>query len=290
MYKGIFFLFVSTFFWGIPQPLLFNEIKHISALEIVSHRAIWSFIFLFFGIAIIGKFYKFINVFNNPKIIFSLFITSFLITCNWMGFVIAIVFERLQDASLGYYISPLISIGLGYVFLKEDLSKSNIISIILMFISIFLLVFSYGNVPYLAILIGLTWATYGLIRKKIDIDAEIGLLFESGVISLISLPYLIFLIINNNGSFYFSGQFDSSLLILTGLFTIIPLFFFNIGVKYLPLGFAGVIFFLTPTFHLLTSFFILKEEITNVKFIAFVIIWFAIFLFINEKIKKNYLE
>ena len=210
-----------------------------------------------------------------------------MIAINWSGFIISISLEKLQDASLGYYISPLIYIALGYLFLKEKLNLSKLFSIILMLISIFILIIDYGNIPYLAISIGLTWATYGLIRKKLNVDAEIGLLFESGLISIISLPYLIYLFFNSEGYFLYSGYIDTSLLIFSGLFTIIPLFFFNIGVKYLSLGFAGVIFFLTPTFHFLTSIIILNEEITNIKLLTFIIIWIAVAIFVNEKIREN---
>ena len=287
MYRGIFFLFLSTIIWGIPQPLLFNEIKHIPALEVVCHRSIWSFFFLLFGIFFLGKFSLFINIFKDKKLIIGLSITGLLIAINWSGFIISIGLEKLQDASLGYYISPLIYIALGYLFLKEKLNLSKIFSIILMLVSIFILIIDYGTIPYLAISIGLTWATYGLIRKKLNVDAEIGLLFESGIISIMSLPYLIYLFFNKEGYFLYSGYMDTSLLIFSGLFTIIPLFFFNIGVKYLSLGFAGVIFFLTPTFHFLTSIIILNEEITYIKLLTFIIIWIAVAIFVNEKIREN---
>ena len=115
MYRGIFFLFLSTIIWGIPQPLLFNEIKHIPALEVVSHRSIWSFFFLLFGIFFLGKFSLFINIFKDKKLVIGLSITGLLIAINWSGFIISISLEKLQDASLGYYISPLIYIALGYL-------------------------------------------------------------------------------------------------------------------------------------------------------------------------------
>lgn len=287
MYKGILFLFLSTIIWGIPQPLLFNKIKHIYPIEILCHRALWSFILLILLIFFIGKINKFLLIFKEIKLIISLSLTSLLIAINWLCFIIAINLERLQDASLGYYISPLISIVLGYFFLKERLNLSKIVSIFLMITAILILIFNFGQIPYLAISIGLSWGSYGLIRKRINLDPEIGLLFETGVITIISLPYILILLIFENGHFIYSGNIDTFLLLLTGLFTIMPLFFFNIGVKYLPLGVTGVVFFLTPTFHLLTSVIILKENITIIKLISFAIIWLAIVIFIIAKYNEE---
>ena len=276
--------------WGFPQPLLFNEIKHINFLEVVSHRSVLSFFFLFFAILALGKIKQFYQIFKNINLLFWLTITGFLISCNWLGFILAINFQRLQDASLGYYMTPFIIIALGYFFLKEDLNFQKTLSLFLMLFSIIILILNYGKIPFLAIFIGLTWSVYGLIRKKLPVNAEIGLLFESGIISLIAFPYLFLKFVNGEGVFIYSNSYDSFILIITGLFTILPLFFFNIGVKFLPLGLTGVIFFLVPTFHFITSILILNEEITNIKLITFTIIWFAVIIFIRDKFKENYRE
>ncbi len=284
--KGIIFVFLSTVLWGIPQPLLFNEIKHISPIEIISHRGLWSFLFLLIIILFVNKISNFFFIFKNLKLLVSLLITSLLLAFNWLGFVISISLERLQDASLGYYISPIISIILGYFFLKEEINKLKFVSIILMILAILLLIFNYGKVPYIAIFIGLSWAAYGLIRKKINIIAEVGLLFETFIITIFALPYLLNLLINNNGYFFYSTKLDTYMLILTGVFTAMPLFFFNTGVRYIPLGIAGSVFFLTPTFHFLTSVLILNEDIDLTKILSFIIIWIAVVIFIWDKLKK----
>ncbi len=159
-----------------------------------------------------------------------------------------------------------------------------------MFFSIIILILNYGKMPFLAIFIGLTWSVYGLIRKKLPVNAEIGLLFESGIISLIAFPYLLLKFVSGEGVFIYSNSYDSFILIITGLFTILPLFFFNIGVKFIPLGLTGVIFFLVPTFHFITSILILNEEITNIKLITFSIIWIAVIIFVRDKFRENYRE
>tara|TARA_Y100001970_G_C14200169_1_gene840648 strand:- start:1203 stop:2105 length:903 start_codon:yes stop_codon:yes gene_type:complete len=285
--KGIFFTSLASTFWGIPQPLIFNEIKFIPALEIASHRGVWSFIFLFVAIFFLGKIKDFLILFKSLKIIVILSIASILIATNWIGFVLAVSINRVQDASMGYFLTPMISIGLGYLFLNEKISFLKLISILLMIFAIIFLIISLRTFPYLAILIGTSWGIYGLLKKKINISSEIGLLYESGFICLIAIPYLIYLNFMDNAFFLNSDSTTSVFLILTGAVTVFPLFFFNVGVKFIPLGFAGVIFYMAPTFHFITSVFILKENLSIPKLITFVIIWFAVLIFIVEVIKEE---
>ena len=292
VYKGIFYTVLASLFWGIPQPLFFNHIKFIPSIELVSHRSIWAFIFLLIIILLFGKINEFFIIFKSIKKIIFLSITGILISSNWFGFILAISLDRVQDASMGYYISPMISIALGYLFLKEKISKLKILSVLLMFFSILFLLITINTIPLLAIFIATTWGVYGLLRKQINVSAEIGLLYESGFVSLIALPYLIFLNFSQIGFFLNHSYLTSIFLLLTGVITIFPLFFFNLGIKSIPLGFAGVIFYLTPTFHFLTSVFILNEELSLPKVISFIIIWIAVLIFILDKYleKKNYRE
>jgi|TARA_B110000438_G_scaffold286277_1_gene317328 chloramphenicol-sensitive protein RarD len=287
LYKGIFYTCLASLFWGLPQPLFFNEIKFVSALEVASHRGIWSFIFLSLIIICSGKIKFFFNLFKSYKKILVLSLTAILISINWAGFIFAISINRLQDASMGYYITPMISIGLGFLFLKESISPLKFISILMMFSSLIFLFISLKTVPFIAILIAITWGVYGLLRKQINVSSEIGLLYESGFITLIAAPYLIYLNYQGTGYFLNSTSMTSVFLILTGIVTIFPLFFFNLGVKIIPLGFAGVIFFLAPTCHFLASIFILKENLNTSKLISFIIIWIAIIVFIIDIFKEE---
>ena len=286
-YKGILYTCIASLFWGIPQPLFFNEIKFIPAIEIAIHRGLWSFIFLLIIIISLGKIKNFFFLFKSYKKILILSFTALLITINWTGFILAISINRVQDASMGYYITPMISIGLGYFFLNEKISSLKLISISMMLASIIFLIISLKTIPFIAILIGTTWSIYGLLRKQINVPSEIGLLYESGFITLMAGPYLIYLNYKGLGFFLNESSLVSIFLILTGAVTIFPLFFFNLGVKFIPLGFAGVIFYLTPSFHFITSIFILNENISLPKLISFVIIWIAVIIFIIDIFKKE---
>jgi len=296
LYNGIFYTSLASLFWGIPQPLFFNEIKFISAIEVVCHRSIWAFIFLLIIIISLGKINEFFLIFKSFKKILFLSITAILISFNWSGFILAVNFNRVQDASMGYYISPMISIALGYFFLNEKISSFKLISILMMSSSVIFLFVSLKTIPYLAIFIGITWGVYGLIRKQINVSAEIGLMYEAGFIGFFAAPYLIFLNFEGLGFFLNHTSLTTIFLILTGAVTILPLFFFNMGVKYIPLGFAGVIFYLTPTFQFLTSIFILNENLNLPKLISFIIIWIAVAIFIfdifieEKKINENNIQ
>ena len=287
LYKGIVYTCLASIFWGIPQPLFFNEIKFVSAIEVASHRGLWSFIFLLFIIILSGKTKFFFILFKSYKKIFILSVTAILISANWAGFIFAISINKLQDASMGYYITPMISIGLGFLFLKESISRLKLLSILMMFSSLIFLFVSLKTVPFIPILISISWGIYGLLRKQINVSSEIGLLYESGFITLFAAPYLLYMNFQGSGFFLNSTSLTSVLLILTGIVTIFPLFFFNLGVKIIPLGFTGVIFFLAPTFHFLTSIFILKEDINTAKLVTFIIIWIAIIIFILDLFKEE---
>ena len=286
-YKGIFYTFLASIFWGVPQPLFFNQIKFIPAIEIAFHRGLWSFVFLLIIIIILGRIKEFFHIFKSSKKVIILSITSILITVNWTGFILAVSFNRVQDASMGYYMTPMISIVLGYIFLNEKISLLKLISVLMMFSSLIFLFINLKTLPLLAILIGTTWGVYGLLRKQVKVSSEIGLLYESGFISLFAAPYLIFLGFNGSGHFINDTLMISLFLLLTGVVTIFPLFFFNMGVKYIPLGFAGVIFFLAPSLHFFTSIIILNEIITIQKLISFIIIWIAVCIFIIDVVKNE---
>ena len=285
--KGVIFTCIASIFWGLPQPLFFNELNHVNTIEVVLHRGLWSFILLFLILILISNIRDFLSIFKSRKKIFILTITACLIATNWGGFIFAVGQERVQDASMGYFITPMISIVLGYFFLKEKMSKLKILSVLLMFFAIIILFFNLNEIPYLIILIGSTWAIYGLLRKRINISPSIGLLYESFFISLVSLPYLIYLIKTGESSFLNIDLKTTLFLVLTGAVTIFPLFFFNLGIKFIQLGLAGVLFYLAPTFHFITSIFILNEDILIAKLVSFIIIWIAIILYIYDSFKKE---
>ena len=268
----------------MPQPLFFNEIKFIPSLEVAMHRGVWSFFVLFLSLLFLNGINDFVNLFKSIRNIIILTITALLIATNWLGFIYSVSIDKVQDASLGYFLTPMISITLGWLILKENLNLKKIISVSLMLIACLILFSTSNTFPFLALLIGTTWGIYGLLRKQIQVSPATGLLFESGLISLFAVPYLIYLNFENIGYFSFNFNYISIMLFLTGIVTIIPLFFFNLGLRHTTLGLAGVLFYIAPSFHFITSIFILNEYMEIQKLIAFVIIWIAVGIFIYDAV------
>ena len=281
---------LAAIWWGMPQPLFFNEIKFVPSLEVAMHRGVWSFFILFLSLLFLNDIYDFFDLFKSLRNIIILSITSLLIATNWLGFIYSVSIDKVQDASLGYFLTPMISISLGYFILKESLNLRKTISVSMMIIACLILFITLDSFPFLALLIGTTWGIYGLLRKQIQVSPATGLLFESGLISLFALPYLIYLSYANVGYFSFSLSYISIMLFFTGIVTIIPLFFFNLGLRYTTLGLAGVLFYIAPSFHFITSVFILNEYMEIQKLIAFIIIWIAIIIFIYDAIKNSKLS
>ena len=288
--KGIIFACVAALWWGMPQPLFFDEINYIPSLEVAMHRGVWSFFVLFFSLVIFSEIKDFFKLFKSSKKIIILTISSLLIATNWLGFIYSVSINKVQDASLGYFLTPMISISLGYFILNENLNTRKIISVSLMLLACFILFTSLDSFPYLALLIGTTWGVYGLLRKQIEVSPATGLLYESGLITLIALPYLIYLNHLEIGYFSFNLSYISVMLFLTGIVTIIPLFFFNLGLRYTTLSLAGVLFYIAPSFHFITSVFILGENLVNEKFIAFIIIWVGVSIFIYDVVRNSRLS
>ena len=288
--KGIIFACLAAIWWGMPQPLFFNEINYIPSFEVAMHRGVWSFFILFLSLIFFSEITDFLALFKSSKKITILTITSLLITTNWLGFIYSVSINKVQDASLGYFLTPMISISLGYFILNENLNIRKVISVLLMLFACLILFTSLDSFPYLALLIGTTWGVYGLLRKQIQVSPAVGLLYESGLITLFALPYLIYLNQINIGYFGFNFSYISMMLFLTGIVTIIPLFFFNLGLKYTTLGLAGVLFYIAPSFHFITSVFILDEFLEVEKTVAFIIIWIGVGIFIYDAIKNSKLS
>ena len=254
------------------------------------HRGIWSFFVLFLSLIFFSEIKDFFTLFKSSKKIIILTITSLLIATNWLGFIYSVSINKVQDASLGYFLTPMISISLGYFILNENLNVRKKISVSLMFFACFILFTSLDSFPYLALLIGTTWGVYGLLRKQIEVSPAVGLLYESGLITLFALPYLLYLNHIDIGYFSFNFSYISIMLFLTGIVTIIPLFFFNLGLRYTTLGLAGVLFYIAPSFHFITSVFILDEYLQIEKIVAFIIIWIGVGIFIYDAIRNSKLS
>ena len=230
----------------------------------------------------------FFQILKNKLNLFYLFISGFLIFINWSIWIYAIATNRIIDASFGYFIMPIISVLLGYIFFKEKLNSKRIFSIILVFISIMILIlFNLKSLPWVGLIVAFSWAFYNLVRKKIKIDTDIGLLVESLYIFPFALVAFYIIANNNFNDFNLNNPGLSLYLLLAGPMTVIPLFLYVRGVELIGLGPTGMIFYITPTLQFILGYFYYEEDFSLVKFLSFIIIWFAVVIYLKDLYETN---
>ena len=281
--KGLILTSLGSFWWGFIGVIYFEYVSFIGHIELVVHRCLWTAVMLIITTSFLSKWNIFVRVSSNIKNLIYLFISGALIFINWAVWIYAVASNRIIDASFGYFIMPIISVLLGYIFFKEQLNSKRIFSIILVVISILILIlFNLKSLPWVGIIVALSWAFYNLVRKKINIDTDIGLLIESLFIFPFALIVFYFIIENGFNDFSLSKPGLSLFLILAGPMTVIPLFLYVRGVELIGLGPTGMIFYITPTLQFILGFFYYNEEFSLVKFVSFIIIWFAVVIYLKD--------
>ena len=286
--KGLFLTSLGSFWWGFIGVIYFHYISFIGYIEVIVHRCLWTAVALLITTTLYSKWNLFIDTIKNFKNLLYLFISGFLIFSNWSVWIYAVATDRIIDASFGYFIMPILSVLLGFIFFKEKLNKKRIISILLVLVSIFYLIFfSIKSIPWVGLLVALSWAFYNLFRKKINVSTDIGLLIESLYILPISLIVFYFIISKGLNDFSISNPSLMLILTLAGPMTVIPLFLYVRGVELCGLGPTGMVFYITPTLQFLLGYFYYNEDFSTTKFVSFIIIWIAVFIYLKDLYEKN---
>ena len=281
--KGLMLTALGSLWWGVLGVIYFEFVSYIGHIEVVLHRTIWTSLFLVLTTFYFTKWTIFLEIIRNTKNLITLFFSGLLIFINWAVWIYAVSSDQIINASFGYFIMPILSVFLGYIFFKEKLNIKRVISITLVLISIFfLLLFNFQSLPWVGLIVALSWGFYNLLRKKINVDTDIGLLIES----LFILPFAIvaFYIISINGfnDFSISNPSLSLLLLLAGPMTVIPLFLYVRGVELCGLGPTGMIFYITPTFQFILGYFYYNELFSINKLVSFIIIWIAVIIYLKD--------
>ena len=285
--KGIIATGLGSFWWGVIGVIYFQYFSFVGHIELVIHRCLWTALMLILTTTFLSKWKILFKIFSNFRNIFVLFLTGFLIFTNWTVWIYAVATNQIINASFGYFIMPILSVLFGYIFFNEILNIKRIISICLVLISVSYLFLDFNTVPWVGLLVALSWSIYNLLRKTINVETDIGLLIES----LFILPFAIiaFYILINKGvnDFSLSNIPLMLLLLLAGPMTVIPLFLYVRGVELSGLGPTGMIFFITPTLQFLLGFFYYNEPFSLQRFISFILIWIAVFIYLNDLYEKN---
>lgn len=285
---GAFQAGLSYLLWGI-LPIYWKLLDHVNAEDILANRIFWSFTFmmvvLFFSKKM-GNLFTVLKSFKqNPKEMYALIIASFLISTNWFIYIWAVNHHQMIEASLGYYINPLVSVLLGVIFLKEKLSPAQYASFIIAGIGVLILSISYGKFPWISIVLALSFGIYGLAKKMIKVDSAVGLTLETLVVTPLALAYMVFLFFTGEQAL-FSGSVSTDLLLIgAGAATALPLLYFAKGAQKIPLSMLGLLQYIAPTITLLLGVLVYGEHFTKHHLQAFIFIWSALTIYTISRTK-----
>ena len=280
--------FSAYLLWGV-MPLLFAAAAPTGALELVSHRVIWSLGFCAILLVFTGGFLRTWQILRSPRLFGLLLLASVLIAINWTTFIYGVETNQLVEISLGYYLNPLISIGLGVVFLGEKLRPLQWTAVGFGLLAVIIVGIGLGRVPYLAFTVALSFGLYGLVKNKVGsrVGALEGMAVESLVLAVPSAIYLIILGSLGLQTFTGFGGWHVFVIIITGPATAIPLILFSAAARRIPLSWVGMLQYLTPTIQFTLGVTVLGEMMSTTRWVGFFVIWIAVVLLCTDMIRHS---
>ena len=280
--KGVLSAAAAYGIWGV-FPIYFKLLHNVPADQIVAHRITWSFVFLAGLIASRRELSAFRAAFTRRTALIYLG-SGVLLSINWLTYVWAVNAGFIVEASLGYFINPLVSVLLGVIFLKERLRPVQWVPIALAAAGVAYLTLIHGSLPWIALVLALTFGMYGFIRKVSPLGTLYGLSMETGIVFLPALGYLLLREIQGSGALGHTGALSGLLMILTGVVTAVPLLLFSVGTRSIPLTTLGLLQYITPTLQFLVGVTLYGEPFTTTRLVGFCIIWLALIIFSGESI------
>lgn len=271
LYQGV----LAYGLWGVVAAY-WKLLTHIDAVELIAHRAIWGLVVFAVIVAVAGQWSVFVRTLRDPKIVGVMTASAVLLALNWGIFVAATIHGYLLEASLGYFINPLVSVALGTLVLRERLRRLQWIAIALAALGVVLMTWRAGRVPYVSLLLAGTWGIYGLVRKTARVDAMVGSAIETLVMAPIAVVYLLAI---GGGAFAHEGPATLALLAGTGVITAVPLVLFTSAARRLPLSTVGFLQYLAPTGQFLLAVFAFGEPLAHDRLFAFSFIWAGLVVF-----------
>jgi chloramphenicol-sensitive protein RarD len=275
-------------FWGGLSPIYFKEVSSVEPIEVLVYRVVFSVLtllpFLFFK----KEFSSFLKIIRDFRQLRNLFLSTIFVSINWLIFIWAIANDRILESSLGYYINPLVNVLFGFLFFSERMTKNQYIAIFVACIAILYQFVTLGYIPIVSLSLAISFALYGMIRKKINIGSIVGLFVEVLLLLPFALAYLIYLY-NNQGLAFAQNNdiYISVLLLLAGLVTVIPLLLFNGAATRMRLATLGFFQYIAPTASFLIAVFIYHEEFNFDKLVTFSLIWLALIIYTFDSYLRN---
>jgi len=282
MNSGIIFATLAFFLWGL-FPLYFHALAHVPPLEILGHRIVWSLVFLAIVLTVRGQWQWLLDVRRKPRVIASFAASAVLLTANWFVYIWSVHNGHVIDASLGYFINPLVNVLLGLLVLKEKMRRGQWLAIGLAACGVAWLTWQAGQVPWIALILGITFGGYGLLRKTAALAALEGLSFETIILFPAALAYLVWLSLHGQNAFVNHADDGTRwLLAAAGPITAIPLLLFAAGARKIPMSVLGLLQYLSPTMQMLLGVWVFHELFSSERLLGFAVIWGALALYMAE--------
>jgi chloramphenicol-sensitive protein RarD len=271
--------------WGL-FPLYWPLLQPANPLEIVSHRAVWTMVFCIVVLALTHALKSTLATFKRPKVAIKLLTTTILISINWLVYIWATNNNHVVEASLGYYINPLIIIAFGVILLKEKMRPLQWAAVSIATIGVVVLTVDYGRLPWVALALALSWGTYGLVKKQLGLGALEGLAIETMIAFIPYCGYLIFIGAKGEGQFG-NGTVLTILLFSAGAITAIPLLLFNGSTNRLPYSTIGLLQYITPTIQFSIGVWVNHEAMPTARWVGFIFIWLALITLAGDLVKSG---
>lgn len=277
---------VSAYGVWAMLTLYYAALSHVTPLEVVSNRVVWSLVVVGLFFLVKKRWGEVWPVLRDKKSFRALLFSSVLISINWLTYIWAVTNQQATEASLGYFILPLVNVAMGFVFLSERLSVPQWVAIGLAALAIVLQTIWLGELPMVSLIVALSFGGYGYIRKTVDVGPNLGLLVELVLIIPFALGYLIYLFAIGEAHLFASDTKTNILLILTGFATYFPLLWFSAAAKRLKLSTLGVLQYMNPTIQFLLAVFVLGEALTMEQFVTFCLIWLSVIIYSFDAFKQ----
>ena len=273
---GIIYAIAAYGSWGL-FPLYFKAVASVAPVEVLAHRALWSFAVLAVLVAFLGRWSELGRELRSGKLLVMLGLSTLFIAANWLVFIYAVISGQVLQASLGYFINPLVNVLLGVMILRERLRPYQTLSIMLALVGVLVLAGFVGEMPWIALTLALTFGLYGLMRKIMPVDGLVSLTVETLAMTPVALAYLVYLGATRQGAGSSLGTLG--LLALSGPVTTIPLLFFGAAARQLRLSTMGILQYLSPTLQFLLAVVAFREPFSTAQIVSFGCIWTAIAIY-----------
>lgn len=281
---GVIYAVAAFLIWGI-SPIYWKALRSVPAIEIILHRIVWSFFLLLPLIILMRRWQEFKAVIKNLRTLLILLFTALIVGGNWLLYIWAVNNDHLLQASLGYYINPLVNVVLGMIFLKERLRTPQILAVVLASAGVLYLTVYFGEFPWIALTLAISFGFYGLIRKVAPVGAVVGLAVETLLLSFPALVYLIYIDRIGQGSIFRVSLKLDLMLMGCSVVTAFPLLFFTLGARRLYLSTLGLLQYIAPSCMFILAVFFFGEPFASAQVITFIMIWIALAIYSTDSVR-----